>query len=98
MKSIDKVKNLIKDSSIEEESKYDPEQIKMGIEVEKEHDPTIDKIEEKYGIVVEDREEIYKSIAQDHLDEFPDYYTRLDKMEKEAEADFGKGEDNEDSE
>ena len=48
---------------------YDPEQLKMGIEVEKEHtnDP---KIAEK--------------IAKDHLDEIPDYYTRLLKMEKEA--------------
>jgi hypothetical protein len=32
--------------------------------------------------------EIAKEIAMDHLAEFPDYYTRLDKMEKEAEKDL----------
>lgn len=41
----------------------------MGIEVEKEHT---------------DDEEIAKRIALDHLKEFPDYYTRLKKMEDEA--------------
>jgi len=48
---------------------YDPEQIKMGIEVEKEHttDPAI-----------------AERIAKDHLAEIPDYYTRLKKMESEA--------------
>lgn len=68
------------------------EQIQMGIEVEKEHDPTIDKIEKEFDIEVKDREEIYQSIAQDHLDEFDDYYDRLDYMEKEAEAENVKGE------
>lgn len=86
MNSKEKVKDILK--------KYDPKQIEMGIDVEKEHDPTIDKIENEYDIKVDDREEIYQSIAQDHLDEFPDYYDRLDKMEKEAEDELGKGEDN----
>jgi hypothetical protein len=49
--------------------KYDQEQIKMGIKVEHEH--TIDN-------------RIAERIAKDHLAEFPDYYTRLDKMESEA--------------
>jgi hypothetical protein len=44
-------------------------QVKMGIEVEMEH-TTNPLIAEK--------------IALDHLTEFPDYYTRLAKMEKEA--------------
>jgi len=48
---------------------YDPEQSKMGIEVEKEH-TTNPLIAEK--------------IAWDHLAEIPDYYTRLKKMESEA--------------
>lgn len=47
---------------------YDPEQLKMGIEVEMEH-TTSRKIAEK--------------IAKDHLAEIPDYYTRLAKMEQE---------------
>ena len=53
---------------------YDPKQIAMGIEVEMEH--TSCKL-------------IAERIAKDHLAEFPDYYTRLDKMEKEAEKEFG---------
>jgi len=44
-------------------------QIKMGIEVEMEH---------------VDSEELAKEIAMDHLEEIPDYYDRLDKMEKSA--------------
>lgn len=50
-------------------SQYDPEEIKMGIEVEKEH---------------HDHIPIRKSIALAHLAEIKDYYTRLKKMEKEA--------------
>jgi DNA ligase D-like protein (predicted 3'-phosphoesterase) len=48
---------------------YDPEQIKMGIEVEKEH--TTDPV-------------IAERIAKDHLAEIPDYYTRLKQMESSA--------------
>lgn len=48
---------------------YDPKELKMGIEVEKEH-TTSPLIAEK--------------IAKDHLAEVSDYYTRLTKMEKEA--------------
>lgn len=53
---------------------YDPEQIKKGLEVEKEHT---------------DNPLVALEIATDHLEEFPDYYTRLDKMEKEAKAEMG---------
>jgi len=51
------------------DSKYNKKQIKDGTKVEYEH--TNDK-------------ETAKEIAKDHLEEIPDYYTRLDKMEKEA--------------
>lgn len=44
-------------------------ELEMGMKVEKEH--THD-------------DETAKEIAMDHLTEFPDYYTRLDKMEKDA--------------
>ena len=47
----------------------DREQLYMGIEVEKEHTPC---------------SVIAAKIALDHLAEIPDYYTRLDKMEREA--------------
>lgn len=49
---------------------YDKEQLKRGIEVEKEH--TLNEV-------------ISKIIAKDHLDEFPNYYTGLDAMEAELE-------------
>jgi len=49
--------------------KHDPKQLKMGIEVEMEH--TTNPI-------------ISRKIALDHLKEIPDYYTRLDEMEKAA--------------
>jgi len=45
-------------------------ELEMGLKVEKEH--TKD-------------ENTAREIAMDHLSEFPDYYTRLDKMEKEGE-------------
>ena len=51
------------------DGEYDPEQLRMGIEVEFEH-TNIPILSEK--------------IARDHLAEIPDYYTRLAKMEKEA--------------
>lgn len=53
------------------EMDVDPKELEMGIKVEMEH--TEDPV-------------IAKKIALDHLAEIPDYYTRLLKMEKEAEA------------
>lgn len=60
----------------------------MGKEVEKEHAPTVKKILEsiKDGKVTMTEEQIFESIAQDHVNEIPDYYTRLKKMEDEAKA------------
>jgi len=61
---------------------YNVEQLAMGIRVESEHT---------------DDPEIAKKIAKDHLDEIPDYYDRLEKMEDEAmekgwsETDIEKG-------
>lgn len=60
------------------DGKYDEEQLRMGIEVEQEH--VVGS-----GLPEEIMNAIAKKIAQDHLAEFPDYYTRLAKMEKEAE-------------
>ena len=56
-----------------EDSDYDPEQLKMGIEHELEHaQGKIDKV---------DRDEA-KRIAKDHLDENPNYYTDLKKIDE----------------
>ena len=49
------------------------DELKIGIEIEREHT---------------DDESIARQIALDHLAEFPDYYTRLQKMEKEAKSEI----------
>ncbi|NLV22722.1 MAG: hypothetical protein GXY49_12205 [Syntrophomonadaceae bacterium] len=62
-------------------SKFDVEQFRMGMDVELEHglhDPETN--------VTGDDALITGKIALAHLKEFPDYYTRLEKMEEEAEA------------
>lgn len=63
------------------ESPFDVEQFRIGLEVELEHgrhDPATN--------VTDDDEVTTGKIAWAHLNEFPDYYTRLAKMEAEAEA------------
>jgi hypothetical protein len=61
-------------------SPFDVEQFQMGLRVELEHgrrDPLTN--------VSDDDEITTGKIALAHLNEFPDYYTRLEKMEAEAE-------------
>lgn len=61
-------------------SKFDVEQFKMGLEVELEHgrrDPATN--------VTNDDPVLTGKIALAHLNEFPDYYIRLKKMEEDAE-------------
>lgn len=61
-------------------SRFDVEQFRMGLDVELEHgshDPFTD--------VTHDDPIITGKIALAHLNEFADYYTRLKKMEREAE-------------
>lgn len=58
---------------------FDVEQFRMGLEVELEHgrnDPATD--------VTGDDPMLTGKIAFAHLKEFPDYYTRLARMEREA--------------
>lgn len=50
-------------------SMFDPTELKKGIETEREHTNS------RLAATL---------IAKDHCSEVPDYYTRLDKMEKEA--------------
>ena len=59
--------------------KFDVEQFRMGMNVELEHG----KINPKTN-VTNNNPLITGKIALAHLNEFPDYYTRLDKLEKEA--------------
>ena len=63
-------------------SPFSLEQFRMGMDVELEHgtrDPATN--------VTDDDVIMTAKIARAHLNEFPDYYTRLAKMEAEAEAD-----------
>ena len=63
---------------------FDAEQFQMGMDVELEHgtrDPDTN--------VTDDDVIMTAKIARAHLNEFPDYYTRLAKMEAEAEAEEG---------
>jgi len=61
--------------------KFDVEQYRMGLDVELEHG-----LVDPHTNVTNDDPIMTGKIALAHLNEFPDYYTRLDKMEKEAEA------------
>jgi Protein of unknown function (DUF5661) len=61
-------------------SRFDVEQFRMGLEVELEHGR-----HDAATNVTDDDEVTTGKIARAHLNEFPDYYTRLAKMEAEAE-------------
>jgi hypothetical protein len=64
-----------------ETAPFDVEQFRMGMDVELEHglhDPETD--------VTGSDPIVTGKIALAHLKEFPDYYTRLKKMESEAES------------
>jgi Protein of unknown function (DUF5661) len=60
-------------------NKFDVEQFRRGLDVELEHG-----VRDLQTNVTHDNEMITGKIALAHLNEYPDYYTRLDKMEKEA--------------
>ena len=60
--------------------KWDVEQFRKGMDVELEHGTQDPKTN-----VTNDDPLITGKIALAHLNEFPDYYTRLDEMEEEAE-------------
>ena len=64
-------------------ARFDVEQFRTGMEIELEHgshDPATD--------VTGDDPVTTGKIALAHLKEFPDYYTRLERMEREAHRDW----------
>lgn len=69
-------------------------------DVAKKHDVSVSEIKKELdkGADIElehtKSEAKSKEIALDHLYEFPDYYTRLEKMEKDAEKDLKEGKEN----
>jgi uncharacterized protein DUF5661 len=65
---------------------FDVEQFRMGMDVELEHGS------HDIGTNVTDDDPVVTGkIALAHLNEFPDYYTRLEQMEREAEREHGGG-------
>jgi len=63
---------------------FDVEQFRMGMDVELEHG-----LHDPLTNVTDDDPVLTGKIALAHLNEFPDYYTRLDRMEEEAKRDHG---------
>jgi hypothetical protein len=62
-------------------SRFDVDQFRMGMDVELEHGT-----HDLETNVTDDDMVVTAKIARAHLNEFPDYYTRLSIMEAEAEA------------
>jgi hypothetical protein len=62
-------------------TKYNVEQFRMGLDVELEHGKV-----DPHTNVTNDDPIMTGKIALAHLNEITDYYTRLDRMEKEAEG------------
>ena len=65
-------------------SPFDVEQFRVGMTVELEHG-----LRDERTNVSNDDPHVTAKIALAHLNEFPDYYTRLQRMEQEAERDHG---------
>jgi len=65
--------------------KFDIEQFRMGLDVELEHG-----LHDSETNITNDEPLTTGKIALAHLKEFPDYYTRLEKLEKEAEEFWNK--------
>ena len=64
-------------------SPFDVEQFRAGMDVELEHglhDPATN--------VTDDDPQVTAKIARAHLNEFPDYYARLERMEEEAKREW----------
>jgi uncharacterized protein DUF5661 len=65
-----------------DQSPFDVEQFRKGMDVELEHG-----LHDLLTNVTSDEPTVTAKIALAHLKEFPDYYTRLARMEEEARQD-----------
>jgi hypothetical protein len=63
---------------------FDVEQFRLGMDVELEHG-----FQDMLTNVTGDDPVVTGKIALAHLNEFPDYYTRLEAMEEQAKRDHG---------
>ena len=66
-----------------DDAPFDVEQFRMGMDVELEHG-----LHDLTTNVTDSDPVITGKIALAHLNEFPDYYTRLERMEAEAEREL----------
>jgi Protein of unknown function (DUF5661) len=66
-------------------ARFDVEQFQIGMNVELEHG-----LHDPHTNVSDDNPHVTAKIALAHLKEFPDYYTRLERMEEEAKRDWSK--------
>ena len=82
--TVDEARDLGKKLGIKWD-KFDKEQFHKGINVELEHG-----LRDRETNVTNNNPIMTGKIALAHLNEFPDYYTRLEKMEKEADRFWGK--------
>jgi hypothetical protein len=64
-------------------SPFDVEQLRIGMIVELEHG-----LHDPLTNVSDDDPHVTAKIALAHLNEFPDYYTRLERMEEEAKHEW----------
>ena len=62
---------------------FDVEEFRSGMDVELEHG-----LHDTATNVTDDDPHVTAKIARAHLNEFPDYYTRLERMEEEAKRDW----------
>jgi len=62
---------------------FDVEEFRSGMDVELEHG-----LHDVLTNVTDDDPQVTAKIALAHLNEFPDYYTRLERMEEEAKKDW----------
>jgi Protein of unknown function (DUF5661) len=66
-----------------ETAPFDVEEFRSGMDVELEHG-----VHDLLTNVTDDDPHVTAKIALAHLNEFPDYYTRLERMEEEAKRDW----------
>ncbi len=66
-----------------ETSPFDVDEFRAGMDVELEHG-----LHDLATNVTGDDPHVTAKIARAHLNEFPDYYTRLERMEEEAKRDW----------
>lgn len=64
-------------------SPFDVDQFRVGMNVELEHG-----LHDALTNVTDDDPHLTAKIALAHLNEFPDYYTRLERLEEEAKRDW----------